>query len=110
MEIIYRAFDGEEFDSQEGCLEHEKKNATFRMYNDRGERVYSTEGIILVNLCRPNGGADFSRHCVMEDSLSDGINKNSEPGWYWWDGYGFVPADTKMLTALYNAGYFSDET
>ena len=107
MRVIYRADDGKEFCSQEACLEHEKKNVTFKMYNDRGERAYSTDGIILVNLCCLNGGADFSRHCMMEDSLSDGIDENSEPGWYWWDGYSFVPVDTKMLTALYNAGYFN---
>ena len=81
MEIIYRACDGTEFDSQEACLEYEKGDVTFKMYSDRGERVYSTDGIILVNLCRPKGGADFSRHCMMEDSLSDGIDENSEPGW-----------------------------
>lgn len=106
MEIIYRACDGEEFASEEACRDHEKKHITFRMYDRHGRPTYSTDEALLVNLCHPNGGADFSWRCDEKYDTSDGIDKNSKPGWYWWDGYSYVLVDTQMLTALHNAGYF----
>lgn len=106
MEVIYRAYDGEEFDSQEACLEHEKKNVTFKMYDRCGKPTYSAEEALLINLCHPEGGTNFSRLCEKEYTLSNGINADSTTGWYWWNEYSYVPVDTKMLTALRNAGYF----
>lgn len=112
MEIVYRACDGEEFDSQEACLKHEKKYVTFKMYTHCGEPTYSVEEALLVNLCQPRGGKDFVWHCETEGEYgaSNGINKDSKPGWYWWHEGSYVLVDDDMITALYNAGYFSNET
>lgn len=106
MEVIYRACDGKEFASEEACRDYEKKNITFKMYGLHGEPVYSTHEAMLVNLCHPNGGADFSGFCDREDSLSDGIGADTKPGWYWWNKVCYVLVNDKMITALLNAGYF----
>lgn len=106
MEVIYRACDGREFTSQEACLEYEKKNTTFRMYDRYGEPTDFVDKALLLNLCHPNSITDFLQRCEKEYSTSGGIYKDSEPGWYWWHEDGYILIDNKMVTALYLAGYF----
>ena len=89
MEIIYRAYDGQEFSTEEECINHEK-NADFIMYDNNG-RIYCVEDTMVVCFKNSNGISDFVRLNEERDLSHDGLDENdyyssSEfPLWFYWN-------------------------
>lgn len=80
MEIIYRAYDGEEFDNEKGCKFHELNNAAFTMFNKYGKKTTDIDCCYLLYISKYTENVDefFENNNV---NFSGYINE----GWFFWD-------------------------
>lgn len=98
MEIIYRSFDGREFDTEEECLSHEKENPLFRMWDASGETTNIKKGDV-VELNSNTAVERFIEICQELDVECHGIDG---VGLYAWDSssYEFINISSYNLSAL----------
>ena len=80
MRVIYKAIDGQEFDNELDCINHESEVAEFRMFYQDGETIstYASKAIYLPN---PLSVIAFEKRCEKEHTTLKGING---PGYYFW--------------------------
>lgn len=105
MEIIYRAFDGETFTTPEECLEHEKNNPLFVMFDNDGNLVHSPEDCCLLQIIdHADGAKAFVELNERFDCDYSGIDIFQGAGWYWWDGGEYYWLDPVMIKALNKSG------
>ena len=89
MEIIYRAFDGTEFDNEADCCHHEHTiNEGVKMWNREGKEITNgdTRPGFVVYLANVEANLAFHRMaeaCGDEDVQS--IVKGEDYGLYYWD-------------------------
>lgn len=106
METVYRAFDGEIFTTPEKCLEHEKKNPLFCMFDLEGNLVHHPENCCLLQIVNPvDGAAAFIQLSNSFGCDYSGIDLFESAGWYWWDGNEYCWIDPNMVKALIKSGY-----
>ena len=90
MQIIYRAFDGKEFDNEADCCyyESEIENSVI-MLNRNNERVYNTSSAFLVWLRNEEANLAFHAMARKEgDKDVKSITEGEDWGLYYWDeGY-----------------------
>ena len=114
MEIIYRAFDGKEFDSVTECAAYEEQMHKLKIWSKDGKTT-STEEAFVVKLENENDTRIFIERCDNEGSDHTGIDFDeydvygADTGLFVWDGnrceYFYIEDD--VLEALTH--YLKDE-
>lgn len=89
MEIIYRAFDGKEFDNEADCCYHEYTvKEGVKMWNRDGKEVSDTPSGFVVYLRDVEANLAFYRMAeACKDREIDGIVKGEDYGLFLWDEY-----------------------
>lgn len=83
MKIIYKAWDGTEFDKRSACEKYEHDNPCVLMYDNAGRTSKSDEAFVVV-LRNDNDAEKFIELCEEQGTMSDGITKDCH-GLYVWD-------------------------
>lgn len=105
MQVIYQAFDGELFTSPEACLEHEKQNPKFKMWDTNGVTSSPDRARVVWFSKQANARRDFIELCRSEDITSEGID-DDEGGYdteiYLWcdDLFQWVPMDEMTIQSV----------
>lgn len=84
MELIYRAWDGTEFDERSTCEEYEYNNPYIVMYDDNG-RVLDSDNALIVVLKHDDDAEKFIELCEKQGTISDGITKDCHNLYVWDD-------------------------
>ena len=87
MEIIYKAFDGKEFNSVTECAAYEEQMHKLKMWFKDGKTT-STEEAFVVELDNENDTRIFIERCDNEGSDHDGIEFDeytADTGLFVWD-------------------------
>lgn len=100
MEIIYRAFDGTEFGTEEACRDYESK-AEFKMWDNLGRPTNDVSNCVIVHFPDPAGTRAFINLCREADATTDGIDCE-DYGWFFWDDFNgeFHYMENAMMDAL----------
>lgn len=111
MEIIYRAWDGKEFDSVTECAAYEEQMHKLKMWFKDGKTT-STEEAFVVKLENENDTRIFIERCDNEGSDHEGIESNeygADIGLFVWDmnACQYFEMDGEVLDALVH--YLKDE-
>jgi hypothetical protein len=111
MEIIYRAFDGKEFDSVTECAAYEEKAHKLKMWFKDGKTTL-TEEAFVVKLDNENDTRIFIERCDNEGSDHSGIEFDeytADTGLFVWDmnACQYFEMDEEVLDALIH--YLKDE-
>lgn len=85
MEIIYKAFDGTHFKTEEECREYERK-AAFSMWDHLGRPTDDVASCVVVHFPDPMGTRAFINLSREADSTTDGIDSD-DFGWFIWDDF-----------------------
>lgn len=111
MKIIYRTFDGKEFDSVTECAAYEEQMHKLKMWFKDGKTT-SVDKAYVVKLENENDTRIFIERCDYEDSDHEGIEFDeytADTGLFVWDAnrckYCYIKDDT--LNALIH--YLKDE-
>ena len=83
MKIIYKAWDGTEFDEKDACEKYEYDNPCIVMYGSNG-RVLDSYKAYIVILKHNDDAEKFIELCEEQGTMSDGITKDCH-GLYVWD-------------------------
>ena len=99
MEIIYRSFDGMDFDTAEKCIEHEQKHARFKMWSEDGMTTDpSMSRIVWIST---HGADAFTALCHREDVTCDGIDTGDMGAFIWSDElFQWIPIDDETIQAF----------
>ena len=81
MKIIYRSYDGEEFDTEEECIEYEDNYSPIRMWSKIG-RTTKIEDCSVVVIETNESVQKFCDISRVEGLTYEGID---EPGLYFWN-------------------------
>jgi hypothetical protein len=104
MQIIYRAFDGKEFNNKEDCCLHESKSMDgIVMLDVRGNVVQETRSGYLVWLRDESANLAFHALARLQgDNDVDSICEGEDYGLFYWDeGYGqYRWLDTDLINGL----------
>ena len=87
MEVIYRAFDGKEFDSVTECAAYEEHNRKLKMWFKDGKTNLADKAYV-VKLDDENATRAFIDKCKNENSYYEGIlfdEYTAETGLFVWD-------------------------
>lgn len=85
MKIIYKAWDGTEFDEKDACEKYEYDNPCVIMYNAEG-RTSNSDDASVVLLEHKDDAEKFIELCEAQWTRSDGITEG-DCGLYIWDDY-----------------------
>ena len=83
MELIYRAWNGTEFDERDACEKYEHDNPCVLMYHNTGRTSESNDAFVVV-LRNDNDAKSFIKMCKAQDTYSVGIVED-DYGLYVWD-------------------------
>ena len=83
MKIIYKAWDGTEFDEKDACEKYEYDNPCVLMYHNTGRTSESNDAFVVV-LRNDNDAKNFIEQCKAQDTDSVGIVEG-DCGLYVWD-------------------------
>lgn len=89
MEVIYKAFDGELFDTEKECLDYEENTYVgYEIFNFEGEQNpnYKAECACFVHFLDIRGYSNFIHACQLRDEDYNGLQEIPE-GWFWWDDF-----------------------
>ena len=89
MEVIYRAFDGKEFDSVTECAAYEEQNRKLKMWFKDGKTTKADKAYV-VKLDNEDDVRIFADRCDYENSCHDGIEFDeytADTGLFVWDMY-----------------------
>lgn len=104
MKIVYRAFDGRDFDNEADCLKHESQSMDgVIMLNKNNEVVDRTDHAFLVWLRDENANLAFHALAKQQgDNDVYSIMEGEDYGLFYWDeGYGeYRWLDTDMIAGL----------
>ena len=104
MQIVYRAFDGKEFDNEADCYYHESQSLDgIIMLNVRGDVVQETKSAYLVWLRDEKANLSFHSLARLQgDKEVDSICKGEDYGLFYWDeGYGqYRWLDTDLINGI----------
>ena len=104
MKIVYRAFDGRDFDNEADCLKYESNSMDgIVMLNRNNEVVNRTDSAFLVWLRDENANLAFHALArVQGDNDVHSIMEGEDYGLFYWDeGYGeYRWLDTDMIDGL----------
>ena len=82
MELIYRAWDGTEFDERSTCEKYEYNNPYVLMYRSTG-RTSDTNKALVVVLRKDDDAENFIKMCKVQDTDYKGITEE-DCGLYVW--------------------------
>lgn len=104
MEVIYRAFDGKEFDTVTECSIYEEQNRKLKMWFTDG-KTNLTDKALVVKLDDENATRAFVDKCENENSYHDGIEFDeytADTGLFVWDTNRdeYFGIDSEALKAL----------
>lgn len=85
MEIIYKAFDGTHFSTEEECREYESK-AAFSMWDHLGRPTDDVTCCVVAHFPDPMGSRAFINLSREADSTTDGVDYD-DCGWFIWDDF-----------------------
>lgn len=85
MEIIYKAFDGTHFNTEEECREYESK-AKFEMWDHLGRPTNDVVNCVVVHFPDPTGTHAFINLAREVDATTNGIDYE-DYGWFIWDNF-----------------------
>ena len=85
MEIIYKAFDGTYFNTEEECRNYESK-AAFSMWDIHGRPTDDVANCVVVHFPDPMSSRAFINLSRETDSVTDGID-HDDWGWFIWDDF-----------------------
>ena len=107
MEIIYKAYDGEEFSNEADCLRHEKQTSYFVMWNDKGI-VSSIESALLVKIDSVIGIDRFTD--IAYSAHGYDCDYVTKPGFYFWDELAdkFMPLNEEIMASLKHYFYMQN--
>lgn len=115
MRVVYVAIDGKEFDTEAACLQHEKEDPLFKVYDQEGRLTEVGPDAFLLHIINDDkGGVAFQRLCEKRGeeassidfySRAGSIDFYSRAGWYWWDGDEYSSVDEGMVRAIMRARY-----
>lgn len=104
MQIIYRAFDGKEFDNEADCLKHESQSMDgIVMLDVRGNVVQNTNSGFLVWLRDEDANLAFHALARLQgDNDVNSITEGEDYGLFYWDeGYAeYRWLDTDLINGL----------
>lgn len=103
MRVIYKSFDGLEFDTAAECQHHENTNPLFKMYSENGLVERPQDALVVALLDHDKGADSFIRLCKHEDCISEGIDTWCHEGIFVWDGEQWARLDNNTIKALRNA-------
>lgn len=83
MEIIYKAFDGTCFGTEEECREYEHR-AAFTMWDHLGRPTDDVTCCVVAHFPDPTGSRAFINLSKEAESVTDGIDYD-DYGWFIWD-------------------------
>lgn len=111
MEIIYRAFDGKEFDSVTECAAYEEQMHKLKMWFKNGKTT-SVDEAYVVKLDNEINTRIFIERCDNEDTCHDGIEFDeytADTGLFIWEENRceYVEISDDVLSALIH--YLKDE-
>lgn len=86
MKIIYKAWDGTEFDEKDACEKYEYDNPYIMMYNDKGRTSNPDECFVVFLDHKRDDTEKFIELCEEQGTISNGITDN-DCGLYVWDDY-----------------------
>ena len=105
MQIIYRAFDGKEFNNKEDCLKHEAQSMDgIIMLDVRGNVVQNTNSGYLVWLRDESANLAFHALARLQgDNDVGSICEGEDYGLFYWDeGYAqYRWLDTDLINGLF---------
>ena len=84
MELIYRAWDGTEFDERSACEKYEYDNPCIPIYHNTDRTSKSDEAFVVV-LRNDNDAEKFIELCEEQGTMSDGITKDCHGLYAWAD-------------------------
>ena len=85
MEIIYKAFDGTHFSTEEECRKYECK-AAFSMWDHLGRPTEDVACCVVVHFPDPTGSRAFINLAKEAGDTTDGIDCD-DYGWFIWDDF-----------------------
>lgn len=85
MEIIYKAFDGTHFSTEEECRNYESK-AVFSMWDPLGRPTNDVACCVVVHFPDPMGSRAFINLAKEAGDTTDGIDCD-DYGWFIWDDF-----------------------
>lgn len=104
MKVVYVAIDGKEFDTEAACLQHEKEDPLFKVYDHEGRLTEVGPDALLLHIINDDeGGEAFQRLCEKRGEEAGSIDFYSRAGWYWWDGDEYSSVDEGMVRAMMRA-------
>ena len=83
MKIIYKAWNGTEFDEKDACEKYEYDNPCVLMYDNAGRTSKSDEAFVVV-LRNDNDAKNFIELCEAQGTDYEGITED-DYGLYVWD-------------------------
>ena len=84
MKIVYRAYDGEEFDTAEACVRHEeKKGFHYEGWDYSGKFTTDPDDCVILYIENETGAKQFIDECDNEFTIG-GIDLE-DTGWFYWD-------------------------
>lgn len=106
MKVIYRSFDGQDFDTAEECLFHEKEEPLFRMWDKSGETEKVENGYVV----ELNSNAAVEKFIELSQESGSEYCGIDGVGLYVWDenNFEFVNVNSYELSALH-AYFISQE-
>lgn len=85
MRIVYIAFDGKEFNTEEGCRAYEESlKSTFTMWDRKGAETDNPDHAMFLLLKAECSGAAFVKACEAQGTYSTGIHEG-DIGFFYWD-------------------------
>ena len=104
MEVIFRAFDGQEFKSAEECINHEKLFPKFKMWSDDGLTTDPDAARVVWFSEQVGAKETFCKLCQQDDITAEGIVEDmfNDNNLYLWsdDLFQWVAMDKLTIDAV----------
>ena len=105
MQVVYQAFDGQLFTSPEACLDHERQNPKFKMWNTNGVTSSPDSARVVWFSKQEDARTEFINMCKREDIVTEGIDYDDggyDADLYLWcdDSFRWVPMDDMTIQSV----------
>lgn len=105
MEIIYRAFDGEEFETAEKCIDHERRFPKFKMWDKDGVTTNPDDARVVWFSNHKDAKSSFVKLCKQDDITTEGIDEDNygyDADVYLWSDEMFmwIPMDDTTIQSI----------
>ena len=110
MKKVFQSYDGLIFESEEECIEYERKHPALEMYGSDGKTENLDEAFLVI-INDESGAKSFVSMCEEEETPCYGIQEDSIGVFVWSYNYlngtaNYVRLDNKAVQAMKN--YFAN--